>query len=496
MLRSLTYAQKTLALILGLLVFRILALIVSPLELHGDEAQYWAWAQDLDFGYYSKPPMVAWVIATTTAVFGDAEWAVRLGSPIIHSITAWLLFLTGRKLRDGQAGFWAAAIYILMPAVWLSSAIISTDVTLMMFWVLAINAWVHLRHGPSWPRAAQLGIALGLGFMSKYAMMFFGPALILAILFDAPTRRALFHLRGLFAATIAGLCIAPNIWWNARNDFATVAHTAENANLNEDMFHPAELLTFWVDQFGVFGPVTLGLLGFALWAAVKRRMAPPAFWLALLSLTPLLVISLEALLSRANANWAVTAYGAAPLLIVLWAMGYRKPEAWLKWGIIGQSLIALTLGLIMLYPAATNSLGAANAVKRMRGWTDTVAAIEARFKAGHEGQPYQAIAMDNRLVFYDAQYYGLRETAPFYMWMLQKGPLHHAEMTYPLTPQSGSPVLIINYYNNNIPFLQEDFARLDRLPDIDLDLGGGKRRRLNVWAGYDYSPTEDPNRKP
>ena len=175
MIKNASYAAKAMWLLLGLLIFRIAALIISPLELHGDEAQYWAWAQEIDFGYFSKPPMVAWVIATTTAIFGDAEWAVRLGSPIIHTLTAGVLFLTGRKLRSEKVGFYAAAIYSLMPAVWLSSAIISTDVSLLFFWALAIHAWAHLRGTPTWLRALQLGTAIGLGVMSKYAMMFFAP---------------------------------------------------------------------------------------------------------------------------------------------------------------------------------------------------------------------------------------------------------------------------------------------------------------------------------
>ena len=31
-------------------------------ELYPDEAQYWLWSRTLDFGYFSKPPMVAWTI--------------------------------------------------------------------------------------------------------------------------------------------------------------------------------------------------------------------------------------------------------------------------------------------------------------------------------------------------------------------------------------------------------------------------------------------------
>ena len=63
---------------------RLFAIIISPLELGVDEAQYWVWSQDLAFGYYSKPPLIAWIISISHALFGHYPWAVRLPAPIIQ----------------------------------------------------------------------------------------------------------------------------------------------------------------------------------------------------------------------------------------------------------------------------------------------------------------------------------------------------------------------------------------------------------------------------
>lgn len=477
-----------------LLAIRIFALLISPYGLHGDEAQYWAWAQTLDFGYYSKPPMIAWIIASTTAIFGDAEWAARLGSPLIHSGTAWLLFLIGRNLHSERAGFWAAACYLLMPAVWLSSAIISTDVALLFFWTLALYSWVRLRQSADVKWVLLLGAAIGCGFLSKYAMAFFLPALILAILFEPQTRRALLGRKGILVFALAGLIITPNLLWNAQYDFVTLSHTAENTNLQDTFFHPQELINFWISQFGVFGPVTFALLIGVLVTAIKSGKNQMEFWLALLCAVPLLIISFQALLSRANANWAVSAYSAAPLLLALWAVNSRKGFPIFKWGIIAQGLTSFALGLILLSPSLTDQLGFANAVKRMRGWPATVDAIKARFAQGHDGQAFETIAMDNRLIFYDSLYYGLEETAPLKFWQLTAYPKHHAHLTRPLLKGEGEPVLLINYHKNFDAYFKEDFARLEPLAPISIDLGGGKVRELSVWAGYGYTPTDNPAR--
>ncbi|MDD3837175.1 MAG: 4-amino-4-deoxy-L-arabinose transferase, partial [Phenylobacterium sp.] len=54
--------RTLLLLVLGLTVARLMVLFDSPLELYPDEAQYWLWSRTLDFGYFSKPPVVAWTI--------------------------------------------------------------------------------------------------------------------------------------------------------------------------------------------------------------------------------------------------------------------------------------------------------------------------------------------------------------------------------------------------------------------------------------------------
>ena len=486
-IRDFQYRQVLSLLIIAALIFRWFIVLKSPLGLHGDEAQYWAWSQNLDWGYFSKPPLIAWVIALPTSLFGSAEWAVRLPSAFIHSLTTYVIYLTAKQAFDARSGFWAACTYLAMPAVWLSSTIISTDVPLLLCWALALNAWVALRESPKWTRTLQLGLAIGFGLLAKYAMLFFIPILVASIIFDASTRRALFGKRGLVVALISIAIFLPNIIWNLNHDFATVSHTAENANLSGPLINPGELLSFWIDQLGVFGPLSFPLLIITLFNF--RKLTRFAKWLCVFALLPLFVISAEALLSRANANWAVTAYIAAPIIVAVFVISRAKLLQLLKWGLIGQSFIMVSLGLILLSSNLTDLFGLSNSVKRLRAWPETISQIEALYKEGHGNSAFEAIAVDNRLVFYDATYYRLADKAPLSMWTLSNSPGNHAEMTSPLKAMKG-PVLLINHYQNYEPFFREDFSTLIELEPLSIDLGGGKQRDLKVWVGYDYAPVD------
>lgn len=490
--KSPPYQLWVLCLIIGVLMIRLYALIISPLGLHGDEAQYWTWSQNLDWGYFTKPPLIAWVIWITTSMFGDAEWAVRLSSPILHAITAFVIFRTARFAFDSQTGFWAAAIYFLMPALWLSSAIISTDVSLLLCWATALNAWLHIRESARWPHFIQLGLALGFGLLAKYAMLFFLPALGLAYIIDTQTRQGLNTIKGLVAGVLAFVVFLPNILWNYSHNFATISHTVDNANLETGNFplHPLELFTFWSEQFVVFGPITGILLILALLFSFRGKLETPTHWISLFALSPLIFISIQALISRANANWAVTAYIAGSILTahlgIKYAMRFKR---WLIGAIIAQSIACLVVGVILMSPSLTDSSGLANSVKRLRKWPETVQHVEAIYKLGHDDTAYQTLALDKRIIFYNFSYYGLSQSLPMKMWKYEAKPSNHAELSAPLTAQAG-PVLILNYETGYEDELQEDFQKLIRLEDLNIDLGGGKRRVLRVWAGYNYTPTK------
>lgn len=86
-----------LALLFGVTAYRVWVVATSGLNLYVDEAQYWYWAQHLAWGYYSKPPVIAAIIAGTTSVCGDSEFCIRSGSLLFYPLSTVLLFLLDRK---------------------------------------------------------------------------------------------------------------------------------------------------------------------------------------------------------------------------------------------------------------------------------------------------------------------------------------------------------------------------------------------------------------
>ncbi|MBA4338589.1 MAG: hypothetical protein C0421_07060 [Hyphomonas sp.] len=483
-------ARLTLGILALLLAVRVAGVLASPLNLYADEAQYWRWSQELAWGYYSKPPMIAWVIYVSTAVFGDTEWAVRIAAPFLHTAAAGFIFLAGRAMFSAKTGLYAALLYALMPAVTLSSSVLSTDGVLMPFWCAGLYLAWRLRSGGGLATAAALGAALGLGILSKYAMLYFLIGLALACLVDAPMRRALISRGGALALLVMGLLVAPHFAWNAANDFQTVGHTVDNANLGGDLFNPENAGTFFADQLGVFGPVSfLALLaGLAGWRLKAEGADAQARWLLCFVFPVLVFILGQAVLSRAHANWAATAYPGASLLVAGWFAG-RRAVVWSSLAV--NTLIAAVFLIVpQLTMAQTRALGIDNALKRTRGWD--VAAEQLFAEAERLGAT--AVLVDEREAWHGLDFYGRARTVPLISWRRYAGPKSFSEREA-LEGPLAERVLVASVHAGMRPRLRSDFAEFEPAGQIRIDLGVRGNgcpitRVFKLYVASGYAPAE------
>ncbi len=487
---TVTWFQGAAAIVALITLTRLAVLVLTDINLGPDEAQYWSWSKEFAFGYFSKPPMLAWTIGATTALCGDSEACIRASSPLLHAITALLLFALARLLFNARTGFWTAIAYITLPAVWFSASIASTDVPLLMFWSLAlIGLWQTIEtRGLGW--AALTGIAIGLGFMSKYAMVYVFAGIALVLLMDRTARGSLVSHRGAVILVLAGAILAPNIAWNMSHDFATVSHTAANASWGGSLFNPGNMAKFIGDQFGVFGPVMFAAL---LWGLVTLRTRLKDFgtrrqtlFLLAFILPPLIVVTAQAFISRANANWAATAYPAATVLVTAWLV--RRPAmGLLKGSILLHSAAGLLLMALLVSPALIEALGRGNDFKRVRAWDDIGNLVQARASEGVAGRPFTAVLVNDRLVYGEMLYYARPLTVPLAMWDSNAIPENHFELNAPLTEDTGRFALFVTRSKNPDTVL-EHFARHARLDTVTHDIGGGRTRTFTFYLVEAFKP--------
>ncbi|GJL98228.1 MAG: hypothetical protein DHS20C06_20450 [Hyphobacterium sp.] len=484
---SFTALQWGVVAIFVITTLRLIALANTQLQLYPDESQYWVWSWAFDWGYFSKPPLIAWMIGLSTSTFGDTDFAIRLPSLIFHAIGAAFLLLAASHLKNGRAGSLAALIYLSMPGVGLSAGVISTDALLLPLWAGALFMILRLRDGSNdWASAVALGILTGLAFLAKYAAIYFLVGTGLALLIDPPTRRALVSMKGLVALVLMMVIWTPNLLWNSAHDFATVQHTAANANWQGNLFNFEELLDFLSGQLGVFGLLLFPVLVTAIVQA-WRHWSDPEFetdrFLTLYCAPVLIVVLVQAFISRAHANWAASAYVAGTLLVLMFLLRGRP---WRRHVIMASVVIGFSASIVMavvsINPGLVGGMNAARGLRHLQSWPQTAEALAE----AEQDAAYSALVFDDRNIFHQMQRYGQQLQTPLRMWQRYNAPHNHAEDVWALENGTVGPVLIISEREWERDRLLADFQQVTFIAEIVIETGGHRPRRLSLYEGRDY----------
>lgn len=122
-------------------------------DLFADESQYWLWGQQFALGYYSKPPLIAWLVGTITTIAGsDSQFWVRMPGAALHGLTAVILAALAAQMYGPRQAVLAkyAAVYFLagvaLGAVFRADMRIS-GVTRRFFWAHLALWWLRTSRG-------------------------------------------------------------------------------------------------------------------------------------------------------------------------------------------------------------------------------------------------------------------------------------------------------------------------------------------------------------
>jgi len=192
-------------------------------ELMPEEAYYWNYAQHLDIGYLDHPPMVGWLIAAGTAVFGDTEFGVRIGALLCGVIATVFVYRLTREMFGEVSGWVAVVLAQTLPFFFFAGILMTPDAPLTAAWASVVHFLYRAlikEHARAW---WGVGLCLGLGLLSKYTIALLGFATLVFMLIDARSRDWLKRFEPWAAVLLATIIFSPVIVWNAHNDFASFA---------------------------------------------------------------------------------------------------------------------------------------------------------------------------------------------------------------------------------------------------------------------------------
>ncbi len=367
------------AAVLAFTAFQLWYIAAGPLDLAPEEALYWEYSRRLDWSYYSKGPLVAWLIRAGTWVAGDTAFGVRLPALVLSLITAAAMHALARRLFTGEL---VAALTVLgaiaCPLFVAGAVLMTTDTPLILCWTLALLALTCARDGVrlAWP---AFGLALGIGFLAKYTMLLVLPCLAVYLTLTHSWRRWGKEPTAVAGLLVAGLLALPVLWWNAAHDWVTVRHTLGHLGLAQPVVsltlrHTAE---FVGAQLGVVSPllfagVVVGLLRSTrlAWLGDPRHALLAAFAVPVLAL-----FATVGVWTKVQANWAAPAYVTGLIAAAAWGETALRDRRWRGW-IAAALLLGLSTSAIAQFPdglwragvQVPSALRRLHPARRLQGW--------------------------------------------------------------------------------------------------------------------------------
>jgi 4-amino-4-deoxy-L-arabinose transferase-like glycosyltransferase len=512
------------ALLLRLAVLQ--GVLLDPaIGLQVDEAQYWGWSRDLQWGYYSKPPAIAALIAASTALFGDSVTGVKALAMALHAATALALAALAHTMAGAaqpparapvntqRAACWAAAITLSNPvASWLGLAV-TTDAPLLLCWTLAAAALWRLHQRDRLRDWAWLGLWLGLGLLSKYTMA----VLLIAVAGVMSTRPAPARhpISGpALMLTVLALLLAPHLAWNAAAGWPTWHHTADITVQAQRVANTTWLASLgeWLGgQWLLFGPLWLPLIAWhgGPWSWSRRhawRPTPAQRFLLWLALPLLLIGTAQAIRSGAQLNWTAPAGQALVLALALWLSAPTRHNA-RRAATAVVLLHLLVLTALPLVGTATRALAGPEALPprtldlwaRMRGWEDNFAALATPARSQFDAQPQTLLIGTHRTVIAHGQYAWRDLGWRWHAWRPDTAlrPIDHYQLTagWPADRAADPTVpLLIVGEGDTLP--AEWIPRLappERLADARHLQARGREQHLVLWRTRLRPPGQYPD---
>ncbi len=372
--KGMSYKYILFVFLIALSVFRIYYILNCPFDLSPDEAHYWEWSRRLDLSYYSKGPLIAYLIYIGTSFFGDTVLGVRFFAVVFSFLSSLFLFLIGKELYNTKTGVVAGIIFQIIPLFSAYGILFTIDSPFIFFWILSLFLFLKsLNSCTASDKSGNiifwmlLGISIGLGLLAKYLMAFFYICAFLYLIFHKEKRMLFFTKSPYISFLISILFFSPVIFWNAKNNWVTLRHTAGQAHTSDGLqFQIKDFIEFIGSQFGVITPLLLIIIVYSLFIFRKKE---PGKFLFCFSIPILVFFILKSIQGKVQGNWPMPGYITGLIAFSAFSVeqfSYRK--LWLKIIILLAVLISFVITSVAHYPLFLNLPPKFDPSVRLYGW--------------------------------------------------------------------------------------------------------------------------------
>ena len=458
--------------VLTFILLRVFAIISTPLELSADEAQYWLWSKKLNWGYFSKPPMIAWLIHVSNNIFGDYDYSIRILAPVIHGINALVIFRLSQEINDNYfAHFLSSLIWLTLPIVGVGSFLMSTDTPLMLIWTTSLLVTVKSYNSDNVFLWSLAGLIAGLALYAKYAALYLPLGLIIFYIINFQNEQNI-KLRGLFLFLMNFIIVSlPNVIWNYFNNFHTINHLSSNAVIDAPSYSLLGSITFLIAQVAILGPLLF--IVFLLTAYNIKRLNKLSIFLLYFIFPVYILMFIQGFFSEANANWAAS---ALPAITILCGYFLSKRIKFAVLTIFSNFFICIFILIVSFNGNLIFIDLKSDPLRKLKGWN----ILSEDLKDTISKKKSDVVLVDRRGIAAELIYYLRNENIKIRVPESSKSPSNHYQLHYPLTDKENK----IFYYaseNTKIPESYKVGYNAVKVGVSDVQISKKKNRKINIY---------------
>lgn len=324
-------------------------------ELAHDEAYYWLFSKNLDWGYFDHPPFVA-VVIKLFSFLPHSEFAVRVGFIVLQFLSVLILLsLTG----------WSTTTLLLFfsfPLASFTGLLALPDIPLLFMTCCYFFQLKKYLEEDDLKNSILLGLTIALLFYAKYHG-------VLAVFFTILAIPGLLRKKSFYSVTLTSIVFFfPHLWWQYSHDFPSVRyHFFDRPKAPFSFKRSSEFLGLQLVLAGVLaGPLTW-------WITVKNKTNDKfSRAMKFTAIGTVIFFLISSFSKKIEANWTI--FLAAPLICLvatseLWKKKIHRNLLWISF------VLVVLLRVVFVIPPELVKIKRAGEFHGWEKWAKDVATL-------------------------------------------------------------------------------------------------------------------------
>ncbi len=315
-----SYGKQDRVVLIFLAIWLCINLIQSFFtELHPDEAYYWLYSQNLKWGYFDHPPVIAVLVKSGYFLFHN-EFGVRFFLAIVGTGTIYIIYQIAREYLTSISLFILLLGSIVIVQSHIGGFLAIPDIPVVFFSSLFYLIYRKYLRKDSVYTALLLGVIIGLMFYSKYHAL-------LVIVFTLLGNLSILKRKSFWIIPLlAIILLLPHLFWQIHNNFPTFEYHLVSRSSPYNVQYTFNYLFSQLLIAGPFIGVIVFYFSFKVPVADNTylKVLKVNFWGFILFF---LVMSFK---GRVEAHWTAIAYIPGLILTMIGIQNSEKSKKWVR----------------------------------------------------------------------------------------------------------------------------------------------------------------------